>query len=285
MSIHFNTGFAAVLLVIGSGCFGGPQEVGADDVSSDEAAIVRQSNERTGFIALTKGEGSGLILATFNEKDTPAHYYAEERINSRCKVKFNVSFDASPVKPAGTIRVLRQDKSLLTTMEPRPTGRYLSTFDASSVWDNGERLSVRVDGSDSVPSFVATTVTPDPIVLTSHSRPTSAADEPYALQRDSELELTWTGGGKAGDVKVLIAEGPAPGSPLEPGARINTVECSFKPRDHKGIVPATALGFLAKGAGYIQVAVQDTKELRRQGWAISIQSQAGNAFVIPSTIQ
>lgn len=146
-------------------------------------------------------------------------------------------------------------------------------------------MTVRVDGSDNVPSFVTKTVTPDPIVLTSHVEPRSNEDTPYALHRDSDLKVTWTGGGKVGDVNVVVTEGPAPGEPLEPGKRVTSVQCNFKPTAHKGIIPAKALGFLGKGHAYIQVTSRNRRVVQRKGWTITVLNNAGAAVVVPSIIQ
>lgn len=286
----------AFLLVAVSGCFNGAQDTESEDVGSGEAELTSKAKEKRstggGVVYLSKvNDDFGYIVANFRETtaistDAPKDY--DKRINSSCFVSFNTSFDAGTLTSAGTIRVFRETGSLLTTMEPQEADAsvfYLfGPADRDSLWRNGERLTVRVSGSDRVPSFMAKIVAPEPIFLTSPLTPTSENDPPYTLQRDSDLKLTWTGGGKVGSVNVLIGEGAVGEASLEQ-KRITTVQCDFKPTSHEGIIPAAALKFLEKGDAHIQVMVRNMDMVERRGWRIGIAGQAGDTFVIPSIVQ
>lgn len=284
-SFIFGCFAATSLAAIVGGCAAAPDTSAVEDesVATDESALLVRGSGRNGIIDLSKPAELpfGLGFAMFTEEAPMV--YSTERINSQCTVTLNLRPSSGTPKSAGNIRIFRQDGSLISTLAPEPLGTYSpAPIMPPALWNDGERLSIEVDGTPDVPAFRAHTFGVAPIALTS---PAVGGDGTFGLSRDADLEVTWTGGGQNGVVHVSIMDAPPPSPvPADPGSRHSAVECDFKPTDHKGTIPAAALGFLRKGVGFAQVEASDRRILRRRDWKFLVGTSASST-VVPATIQ
>lgn len=167
-----------------------------------------------------------------------------------------------PVAPNAGIITIAGGASEMVTLTPGPDGLYPVATGVMPLWASSDAILTVMGAGAEAPMFGVTLAGPDAVTLTAPA----AGSVPVA----SDLAVTWTGS-SPGDVVVAM-------SAMREGTF--SVECRFEPSAGMGTIPASVLSAMGAGSAFLSLRAEQSRNISRSGWDISVALQAPGASAL-----
>jgi hypothetical protein len=156
---------------------------------------------------------------------------------------------------AGQITISGGTPTVMLT--PDGTSKYTPFSQATALWTGATTFTVSAAG-DVVPAFSTTLTAPAQPDFTAPTFPTSGS---IAIDRSTDFQVTWTGGG--GGIVLAQLQTNTP--------QAEFVRCTYDGAANGGTIPTAALQLVQAGAtGNLAVAVTNSVDVTAGDWTVTV---------------
>lgn len=173
--------------------------------------------------------------------DICAHTRVGECAISHCP---NAQPPQDPLLDAGKITITGGAQPIELIPDPVTHAYGFGAF-GPLLWQGGERITIKAEGSPQFRAFRRNVIAPTPIVMTAPAIPVDP-NQTMTIPTTQDLAVQWTGGTTGYALLNFMREIPITGVP-DATVGVTYVDCEFPAARGNGVVPASLLALLPKG--------------------------------------